>query len=327
MTTRNFCTPQQLTSISGRYGYYIEDDCCSLSNLSDVNLNNLQNGDILCYNETTQLWENCPQSSGGVTKACPDDQGGLVQYFRLGQRFIGPPIIDKPAVLTTGMSLLNIPIANFTAGVGTNGTILGTGMNNYYVRGSSIMTYQDLNHPDLDDLFVNICPINPPIITPDLGNIGYNNASPYILIEPNECYRIRYGCSSNPKLKAGALDDGVLGMVFRLIAISVPAGERDPVVYTPHVTYPFQTKNYLPDEYQPCYFCVTETGSYSFSDNSIVITNTDPTAPYYYQLQCIYFQGMRFNTTTNTTLQGINVQGLFEIEPFFYLTKERIILS
>ena len=39
----------------------------TLAGLNDVNLNNLQNGDVLKYNSTSNMWVNVPASSGGIS--------------------------------------------------------------------------------------------------------------------------------------------------------------------------------------------------------------------------------------------------------------------
>lgn len=309
-TTRNFCTPQQLTSISGRYGYYIEEDCCTLNNLSDVNLDNLQNGDILCYNETTQLWENCPQA-GAVTKACPQDESQEIAYYRLGARIIVPPAPALDITVKIGSRPFRIPRANFTAGTGTDG------MNNYDVRGIAISAYTNLKDAALDNLWIQVGAINPPISTPDQNTIDKNNTSPQITLPTGECNKVTFHCITSPKLKAGALDDGNLGMVFRLSSTDV-AGY--------HFYFQQDIGVGIAADTAISYMWITECDSHSYSSNSVIVDNQTPATKF--KLEAILYQGIIFQSSgTNTTLQGINVQGLFEIEPFFYLTKERIILS
>ena len=75
----SFNTPQQLSSVNGRWGFAIDKDR-TLNDLSDVNLTNLQDGDVIIWNNVTMMWENGPQGSGvetlgDLTDVEPD--GGL----------------------------------------------------------------------------------------------------------------------------------------------------------------------------------------------------------------------------------------------------------
>ncbi len=73
---------------------YVPTPIDELSNLTDVSITNLQNGQILKWNSTTLKWENSNESGGGTGGHTIIDENGNSMTARAGLQFVGAKVSD-----------------------------------------------------------------------------------------------------------------------------------------------------------------------------------------------------------------------------------------
>lgn len=350
MSVNRYTTPATLDAMKGKWGFAYDDKCCcSLSELLDVCIVNLQNGDILIYNEVEGCWENGPVPPGAPicmpdlcdvcydppavnpidgqflvylgppddcwqnkdVEVCEDVVAGAFEYKRSAE------IYDLPGPITVVVTKYNqysagMSVANSTHTIFVNSSLLLAGANididlatnNGDISGTNTT---QANWVAWNNTFV------PPFVSPTLE-------TPEIEIPANTCGRVAIHHLSYAKLLSEKIDNGSLGVFFRLINVADATDIHYFTSLSQRTTPPYAVSPLLPN-YQPYAWEITEVGSHSYGDNTLPIAAD--AAIRTYRMEVYFYISPRYIDHTVSPVQNGLVVDPFEIEPYFFLTFEK----
>jgi hypothetical protein len=299
MANVNFNTPQQLGAVLGRWGYaIIDEECdCALSELTDVNIENVQNGDILIYNSLTMKWENGPipipsislDDLTDVTITTPLDCQ-LLQYDATAMQWKNETVnIQERDVSGQPEFIRGISTIRFAFNMVLNNT------QTFTVVGSDIYNgmYSGFAKGRLD--FV--------------AGLAWNPYDASIYIDAtDDCIGLSLSSLQEPRLKAGKISNGSVGVNFR-----IKSGAN--IIYFQNRA--IDTTGVL-DYYLPLAWEINESGaSWQSGQNSVGSGLVNPVAGLYGLEVCIYCSPRVGSTEVDLN----DITDLFEIEPFWVITK------
>ena len=362
MSSIRYTTPATLEAMKGKWGFaYDEKCCCSLSELLDVCIVNLQNGDILIYNDVEECWENGPVPPGPPicmedlcdvcydppatdptdgqflvyvgppddcwqnkdVEVCEDVVTGAFENLRAAEIYevLPGPILVIVSVYTQYPAAM--PITNAVHNIWLNSAheAPNTGLNF-----SNDLSYYNGN-------LAQAC------YGPNHFWYGYNGgytpilpapgvSTPHITIPEGVCGRVAIHNMSYAKLFSDKVDNGSLGVFFKITNIADPTDEYHFMTRSQRTVadgYNTGSPNPPPlDWWQPYAWEITEVGSHSYGDNTVeMLPNPIVPGDRTYRLMVFYYTSPRYIDHTVNPVQSGNVLNAFEIEPFFYLTFEK----
>lgn len=303
MSSLNFATPPQLNSINGRWGYstVADDCCCTLDELGDVLLTDPPgDGDVLCYDSTLMKWVNCPPPG------CDCSLDELTDVTILNPLDCQVLQYDSTDMMWRNQDLKTIETfvptqPNFTRG-------LDTFRLSYQMPRAEPSSANTINGSDIYDQML--------LVNGDLSaatnliwTISDSSAKARLQDPADQCLYLSISCLQKPRLRAGAISNGSIGINFRLSrgTSKIFFQQRCASIIGP-------LDGWLP------YTCVvTESDCYFTGDNCTPPIMMPPfVSGFTYALEtCIYTSPNKGSTEVGNP----SITNLFELEPYWVITK------